>query len=610
MKSPESSSTQQPQQPAQEVISSDEAEAALKDIHMTGRAMRVDETPEQYKAEREASWLEKQKEQKIDNPQDQISEQEVQTSTERISDLGQVAVYDRSGKRIFSGDPDQLLTFWKNKDYGAVENIGSISDGEGATIMRFGPEDGRGFFSRQRIEGVFQKLGEEVATRKRSAEDTQKLRETRANLGVAEESLPAPKSAGQTETSRATERSESVQEENIFDDEKANQVVAVMKDWAKYGGKLYDHLTGKDPRLEEGVDWQRNSDGSVNRESYRVAVSKKAEAWLTDPGNQKWFDDFVKFHKEHTKEMSSEEKKVRIRNVDGTFSEKMKRTAPYLYQDGWLYHESNYFDEQKGEMTQPEREKTKYRAYINVGGEDLMQTFGDVIEALGNDPELKRLGFQIKTADARISETVPKDKYKPNGEMRPATEEEKRAEQAGMAMNVMNQRDRIVVYLGEKGIERAIPILRRYAEQNRAKFEKYGVLFSQTLKDSGGKEIPGISLTSETKGKSSDPSEVNSEYKSFSDMQDKVLQSSLRSLKAALRNPKTLEGMHANYPRVKERLARLKPNASQEDFVRAVVSDTEGEEFLVKQLKSIYPQWAKAFGMSGKNVAFKDGGEL
>lgn len=130
------------------------------------------------------------------------------------------------------------------------------------------------------------------------------------------------------------------------------------------------------------------------------------------------------------------------------------------------------------------------------------------------------------------------------------------------------------------------------------------------LKDSKGQEIPGISITSETKGKSPDPTEYISEYKSFSDMQDKVLQSSLRSLKAALANPKTLEGVGTNYPQVKVRLENLKPNVSTEDFVRAVLADAEGEAFLAKQVKAIYPQWAKAFGMSENNTAFKKGSEV
>ena len=44
-------------QPKQ-TIPEEELKAAEKEIHMSGRAMRVDETPEEYRAEREKSWAE------------------------------------------------------------------------------------------------------------------------------------------------------------------------------------------------------------------------------------------------------------------------------------------------------------------------------------------------------------------------------------------------------------------------------------------------------------------------------------------------------------------------------------------------------------------------
>lgn len=56
--------------------------------------------------------------------------------------------------------------------------------------------------------------------------------------------------------------------------------------------------------------------------------------------------------------------------------------TPYLYEDGWLYYETNFFDESKGEFKQPDREKTQYRVYFNVDGGDIMLTFWEVIEEL------------------------------------------------------------------------------------------------------------------------------------------------------------------------------------------------------------------------------------
>lgn len=75
------------------------------------------------------------------------------------------------------------------------------------------------------------------------------------------------------------------------------------------------------------------------------------------------------------------------------------------------------------------------------------------------------------------------------------TEEDRKKEREKMAMDVMNQRDRIVLYLGDKGIGRALPILQKYAEKHKQKFNKEGVLLSQALTDQNGQEIPGINVT-------------------------------------------------------------------------------------------------------------------
>ena len=154
-------------------------------------------------------------------------------------------------------------------------------------------------------------------------------------------------------------------------------------------------------------------------------------------------------------------------------------------------------------------------------------------------------------------------------------------------------------------MEKALPILQKYAEQNRQKFNKEGVLLAQPLTDSQGQEISGVRVTSETKGMSPDPTESNKKYASFSDMQSKVVESCFRSITAGLKNPKTLDSMAAKYPVMKEALSKLPAGASVEDYMKGILSDPNGEEFLTKNLKAIYPQWSKAFGMSEKNIAFK-----
>lgn len=565
----------------------DELKAAEKEMHMSGRAMRVDETPEEYRAEREKSWAEKQNP-KPESPENLEVERQIKSSLDTVSDSGIVKVYDKSGKFVFSGNPDRLMIFWKNKDYGTIEDIGGISDEEGKSIFRFGPADGRGFTDRKRIEGMFQQLESRVASKKRTAEDAQKLGELREQLGVKQETPVAPQAVEQAPETLTAQPEQiegktenQLERENLFDQNKARQIVDVAKDWVKYGGNFYDHLTGKNVKLEKGVDYKINPDGTPDMTSYREARQKKIDAWLQEPGNQSWLAAGPQFEQNHKNELGYGQETVSVRQPDGTTAQKERYTTPYFYENGWLYYESNYFDKQKGELCQPDRESTKYRVYFNVEGGDILPTYQEVIDQLNNDPDLQKLGFQIKTAD--VSKVSPQE-----------------------VGQIMNQKDRIVLYLGEKGMEKALPILQKYAEQNRQKFNRDGVLLAQPLADSQGQEIPGVTITSETKGRSPDPAQFAGEYKSFSDMQSKVVESSFRSLITALKNPKTLEGMSAKYPTMKENLAKLPPNASQEDYLRGILADPNGEAFLTKNLQAIYPQWAKAFGMKERNISFKE----
>ena len=87
-----------------------ELKAAEKEMHMGERAMRVDETPEEYRVEREKSWAEKQQP-KVENPENAEIEQQFKGSLDTVSDSGIVKVYDRSGKFVFSGNPNQLIIF-------------------------------------------------------------------------------------------------------------------------------------------------------------------------------------------------------------------------------------------------------------------------------------------------------------------------------------------------------------------------------------------------------------------------------------------------------------------------------------------------------------------
>lgn len=366
--------------------------------------------------------------------------------------------------------------------------------------------------------------------------------------------------------------------DNPFDDEAASKVIGITREWVKYGGNLYDHLTGKDPRLARGVDYKALSDGRPDMESYRVARHQRVEAWLQQHGNQKWLVDGEQFSRDHSGEIGGMET-VQARQSDGTLANKQRYTTPYFYNNGWLYYESNYFDKQTGQMTQPNRESTKYRVYFSPDGEGVIGTFQDIITQLNADPEVQKQGFQIKTADVnKMSEL-----------------------EVGA---IMNQRDRVVLYLGEEGMKAALPVLQKYAEASPQRFSQEGVLLGQPMVDSQGREIYGVVVTSEPRGRSPDPA-AQGEYKSFSDVQSRIIESAYRSIVTGLKDPQNVAQLQAKYPGIYQRLASLGDKAGTLDYVRAIISDPNGEDFLRRNLQVVYPQWAKAYGMSTQNVAFK-----
>jgi hypothetical protein len=382
---------------------------------------------------------------------------------------------------------------------------------------------------------------------------------------------------GESEVRQLEER------ENKFDERKAKQVLEVVKDWVKYDGGLYSHMTGKALKLEAGVDYKVDAEGYPDMNSYREARDKMVEEWLANPSNEKWLSEAMRFNREHMdKDLWRGKKTVSERKSDGSVEEKERYATPYFYENNWLYYESNFFDEVKGERVQPERERTKYRVYFNVEGSEVISSFEEIINRLSQDEQLQKFGFQIKTAEMPIN--VERGNY-------------------GEVVQLMNQKDKIVLYLGDKGIERALPILRKYAQENRSKFEQQGVLLAQSLTDDVAQEIPGVSVTSETKGK--DPN--GGSYQTFSEMQTRIIESSLNSLVSSLKKPEGQEWLRINYPMMRDNLVGLPEKTSSKDYVRVILASSGGEDFLQKQLRRIYPLWAKSFGVSENNIAFKRG---
>ncbi|MFH1367324.1 MAG: hypothetical protein ABIH38_05080, partial [Patescibacteria group bacterium] len=113
-----------------------------------------------------------------------------------------------------------------------------------------------------------------------------------------------------------------IKQESLFDDEKAKQILEITKNWTKFGGNFYDHLTGKNLSLERGVDYKVNPDGTPDMASFREARQKKIDAWVQDPSNQEWIAAGPKFEQDHKQELGYGQETVKAKQADGTFVDK------------------------------------------------------------------------------------------------------------------------------------------------------------------------------------------------------------------------------------------------------------------------------------------------
>ena len=102
-------------------------------------------------------------------------EQHVSELLDKLSDSKFVKVYDKSGRAVFSGNLDSVISFWKNSNFGENEDIGDIEGENGENIFRFGPVDGPHCIDRKRIKEIFQQL--ESRTSKKNAEIFKKKNE-------------------------------------------------------------------------------------------------------------------------------------------------------------------------------------------------------------------------------------------------------------------------------------------------------------------------------------------------------------------------------------------------------------------------------------------------
>jgi hypothetical protein len=367
-------------------------------------------------------------------------------------------------------------------------------------------------------------------------------------------------------------------------DDAVAALIAITRDYLKYGGNFYSHLTGKDLLLEKNVDFKirydRSPAGEIDMDSYREARQKKINEWLAKEENQIWLTAAQKFHEEHASEISYGHEAVVFKSSDGSTGPKSRFTTNLFYSDSWIYYESNKFIKQSQRFAQPEREAHKYRVYFSVGGADVISTFSEIIDTLKNSEQIQRYGFQIKAVDLYRPDNIELGR-------------------------VIHQKDRLVLYLGENSMKAAFPLLQRYAEQNKDKLSRPGILFAKPIIDGTGQPITGVTITSSVKGYSPDPTSFPKEYKSFNDMQSSIVESCLKSIVAVLKKPSMMLLMTGPFPRIRWEMERISPQASTDTFLRTILKDEEGGLFLAKYLKQVYPQWATAYGLRENNTAFK-----
>jgi hypothetical protein len=368
---------------------------------------------------------------------------------------------------------------------------------------------------------------------------------------------------------------------NTFGLEDAEDVMAIVRDWLYYGGDFYKHWTGRALKLKRGVDYQINSDGTDNQDSYIRARNKMVEEWLKQPVNRAWIAEANEFKNNNSDKISDKKQKVEFKDQKGRIREEERYTTPYFYEGEWLFYDSNYFSLSNGAMMQREKEPSKYRIYFNMENQDVLRVFSDIVSKLSTDQLLSRVGFTISTIAI----------FDPTAEI---------------IAEAINQKDKIILMVGDKGIDRTLQVLQEYILKNRAKFDKNGILLAQKFFGRDGKEIPGISISSDVKGVSPDSSRGFPKYRSFNAMQVEIIQSALNSIFKDIYNFDNLDKIGLINPQLRDHLLEIGHDGKLEDYLALFMSQQSGLVFLIKNLVRFYPKWGKAFSMSAKNIAFRE----
>lgn len=375
--------------------------------------------------------------------------------------------------------------------------------------------------------------------------------------------------------------------ENKFAEREAKQVVTIIKDWIKHGGELYDHLTGKDPRLESGE-----------------TLEDKVDTWLQSPENAAWLNAGKDFNERHKKEICGgrETEDIRRETPDGEENYTrmgLPKGKHFLRMNGfWLQYNSNMAENNKESQPDQERISERYgdpttRVYFDVKGDKVFEVFEGLIDLLNQDPVLKEKGFRAKTPDV--------------GNL---TKKETGA--------IMNQKDKIIFYFGPEGIKAALPIIQKYAEQNHSTFgEREGVLFAQPMIDGKGEELPGIGVTAERIGTSPNGG-YRDAYNSFNGMENLVLLSCFKTIMERSwdsntprtewsgLSAETLKKLAATKDPFKDGDSNHLNDTHFKSAMQIILEDKNGQNFLEERLPELFNSWSEKFGMSKKNIAFAE----
>lgn len=371
------------------------------------------------------------------------------------------------------------------------------------------------------------------------------------------------------------------QKENILTQADAVEAINIIQDWFNYGGDLYKHWTGRIIKLKKGTDYKFDSKGQVDIASYNAAVNAQAEEWLKQPVNRNWIAEANNFKKKNENNISFQKQTVELKDNKNNIYNEERYTTPYYCEEGWLIYESNYYDINLGAMTQKLREPSKYCIYFNMENQDIMRVYQDIIYKLNINEELSRVGFAVNTL-AMFNPTV------------------------ATITEAINAKDKIVLYVGEKGINHALKLIQEYIQKNKAKFIKKTVLLAQKLYDMDGKEVIGASISSDVKGVSPDASRGFPKYKSFNSMQVEIIQSTLNSIFKEIYNFDNLDKIGIANPALRDRLLEIGHDSELRKYLSLFLSQPSGINFLVKNLVRFYPKWSQAFGMSAHNIAFRE----